>query len=92
MKGVYLLHFSSGLKHAHHYIGWSNDIDKRIQHHRDGSGARICAVAVAAGIELIKARVWEGKERDFERQLKRYHKSTLLCPICSAGAEKRMKQ
>lgn len=83
MTGIYLLHLSRPLKHARHYIGWSKYIDQRIEYHRHGSGARMCAVAVEQGIELIEARRWEGKGRDFERQLKNYKKTRLLCPICN---------
>ena len=92
MTGVYLIHFSTKLKHAGHYIGFANYIDKRISHHRHGTGAKICAAAIRDGIELIKARVWENADRTFERRLKNYKKTSLLCPICSGiKAEERMK-
>jgi predicted GIY-YIG superfamily endonuclease len=83
MTGVYLLHFSTPYKHAKHYIGWAKMIDKRIQHHQHGTGARLTAVVSEAGIELIKARVWEGKGKDFERKLKNQHKPQSFCPICN---------
>jgi predicted GIY-YIG superfamily endonuclease len=91
MTGVYLIHFSSPYKHARHYIGWAKMIDKRIQHHQHGTGARLCAVVVASGIELVKARVWEGKDKTFERKLKNYHSASDLCPICNPSATNRMK-
>lgn len=83
MTGVYLLHFSTPYKHAKHYIGWANKIDARINHHKHGTGARLCAVVVNAGIELITARVWEGKGKDFERKLKNQKKTSEFCPICN---------
>ena len=82
MTGVYLLHFSSPYKHARHYIGWAKHMDDRIQHHNQGTGARLCAVVVDAGIELIEARRWEGKGKDFERRLKNCKKPSRFCPIC----------
>lgn len=83
MTGVYLLHFSQPYKHAKHYIGWAKFIDERILHHIQGTGARLTQVVSDAGIELIKARVWEGKGKDFERRLKNQHKPQEFCPICN---------
>lgn len=92
MTGVYLLHFSSPYKHAAHYIGWAKKINARINHHKHGTGARLCAVAVNSGIDLITARVWEGKGKDFERRLKNQKKSAEFCPICNPkSAEKNMR-
>jgi predicted GIY-YIG superfamily endonuclease len=92
MKGVYLLHFSSPYKHAKHYIGYADYIDKRIQHHKHGTGARLCKVVSDAGIELIKARVWEGQDRTFERRLKNCKKPSDFCPLCNGDkANKRMR-
>lgn len=92
MTGVYLLHFSTPYKHAAHYIGWAKMVDARILDHTLGYGARLTQVVTDAGIQLIKARVWEGKDRYFERQLKKYHKTKLLCPICSGeSANNRMR-
>lgn len=89
---VYLIHFSSPLKHARHYIGWSNFIKQRIRHHRAGTGSKICKAAVENGIELIVAREWEGKDGNFERKLHNQKKASELCPICSGEkAYKRMK-
>jgi predicted GIY-YIG superfamily endonuclease len=83
MTGVYLIHFSSPYKHAKHYIGWASKLNKRIEHHKHGTGARLCAVVVNAGIELQLARVWEGKDKAFERKLKNQHKPQSFCPICN---------
>lgn len=92
MTGVYLLHFSSPYKHARHYIGWAKKIDARISHHKHGTGARLCAVVIDAGIELVTARIWEGKGKDFERRLKNQRKPSNFCPICNPqGASRNMK-
>jgi predicted GIY-YIG superfamily endonuclease len=92
MTGVYLIHFSTPYKHAKHYIGWAKKIDARISHHKHGTGARLCAVVVDSGAELITARVWEGKDKSFERKLKNQHKPQDFCPICSGEkANKRMR-
>ena len=83
MTGVYLIHFSEPYRHAKHYIGWSQKIAARFQHHQNGTGANLCAVAVARGIGLEIVRIWEGKGRDWERKVKNYKKTKLLCPVCN---------
>lgn len=88
---VYLLHLSSPLKHARHYIGWAKKLERRLLHHQNGTGARMLAACVTAGITFERVRVWEGKTRNFERQLKNHHKSQNLCPICNPTAPNRMK-
>lgn len=91
-QGVYLLHFSQPYKHAAHYIGFAKKMNTRIMHHRNGTGARLTQVAVEAGIELITARTWEGKGRDFERRLKNCKKPSRFCPFCTGEqAYRRMK-
>ena len=79
---VYLLHLSQPMSHARHYIGWANDLDARIAHHRDGTGARFTQVAVQRGIELLLARVWPDQDKAFERRLKNYKHPTTFCPMC----------
>lgn len=76
---VYLIHFHSKLHHAQHYLGWTNDLERRVQEHRDGAGSRLMEVA----------RVWPEGDRDLERRLKRWHKARTLCPICKAETKQR---
>jgi len=85
---VYLLHFSRPFGHAKHYVGVTRrEIDKRVDEHRRGQGARLCKLAVEAGIELILARVWINVPRDFELKLKNRGKAC-VCPICKAEKQK----
>lgn len=92
---VYLLHFSSPVAHARHYLGSSNDLERRLAEHRnpnDPNGARLPHVAVIRGADLIVARTWRGgrrKERNIKEAYK--HSFTTLCPLCSAGAGSRPK-
>jgi hypothetical protein len=93
---VYLLHLSQPMPRglsphgfrlwARHYIGWTGyPVSLRLQHHRNGTGARFCQVAAERGIALELARTWEGAGRDFERRLKRQKNAARLCPICRGG-------
>lgn len=80
---VYLLHFTTNYKHARHYLGYANHLDARVEHHRNGSGARLTQVIKLAGISFVVARVWPGEDRAFERRLKNQHNGPRLCPICN---------
>ena len=83
---VYLLHFNQpiapGRHTAQHYIGYADDLDRRIAQHRAGTGARLCEVAKERGISFVVARTWDG-DRKLERQLKNQKQGPRLCPICN---------
>ena len=80
---VYLIHFDQKLKHAGHYIGFANQVDKRLAHHKNGTGARILKVCNDLGITYGIVKVWEGKDRLFERKLKNSKNAPRLCPVCN---------
>lgn len=74
---VYLIRFSGALGTDRHraqfYLGWTPDgrLDERLEAHRAGRGARICAAAVARGYTLTVVRTWPGATRADERRFKR---------------------
>lgn len=81
---VYLLHFDSKISHAQHYLGFAEDVEKRIEQHRKGSDAKIVQAFTQRRIRLTLARIWKDGDRRFERYLKEKYKSAArLCPICS---------
>jgi len=84
---VYLLHFERPFRHARHYIGWTQHLEARLKHHAAGSGARLLAAVVAAGIGWVCARTWTDVDRHFERRLKNRHGAVRICPICAAEAK-----
>jgi hypothetical protein len=47
-----------------------------------GRGARLLAVAVAAGSHLVLVRLWVG-DRDDEQRRKRAHNAPRACPLCT---------
>lgn len=83
MRGVYLICFDSRLSHAKHYIGYANDIAKRIKRHRSNQGAKLLRALNLAGIAWHVVRVWKNKNREFERSLKNRKKSSFFCPMCN---------
>jgi predicted GIY-YIG superfamily endonuclease len=85
---IYLLHFERKLSHAGHYMGFTDDLDSRLERHRAGNGARLMEVVTQAGIEWKLVRTWPG-DRNFERRLKNRKDATKLCPICNEKAMSR---
>lgn len=92
--GVYLLAFFRDGRHvayggasprgrALHYLGWSENIRRRIGEHIAGEGSRLCRAARLAGYELRLVRVWSGRGRDFERSIKDAHNLARVCPLCA---------
>jgi predicted GIY-YIG superfamily endonuclease len=85
MNGVlYLIHFDEKLAHAQHYLGWTTNLDKRLEAHRTGNGGSLMKAVSAAGIEWRVVRTWVGT-RDDERRLKNWHKVREVCPSCCNG-------
>ena len=79
LQGCYLICLDQPYFHARHYVGFSDDIQRRIQTHRKGQGSPLLAAALAAGIDFRLVRVWPGADRHFERKLHNRHGSR-LCP------------
>jgi predicted GIY-YIG superfamily endonuclease len=79
---VYLIHLDKPYKHARHYLGWTNNLDARLEAHQAGHGARLMEVVKAAGITWRLARTWPGS-RDRERAIKNRHEAPRLCLECS---------
>jgi hypothetical protein len=82
---VYLLHLSQPYGHARHYTGFAGGgargLARRLAEHGSSHGARLLAVAQAAGISWELARTWPGS-RARERQLKRQGGASRRCPLC----------
>lgn len=86
MAYIYLLHFDRPISNRHttqHYLGYTDNLPKRISLHRRGRAANLPRVAAERGITFRVVRVWlAGKE--LERSLKQQYKnSPQLCPLCS---------
>jgi hypothetical protein len=79
LQGVYLIHLDEPYFHARHYVGYADDIARRVQTHRRGLGSPLLAAALATGIDFRVVRIWPGADRRFERKLHNRHGSR-LCP------------
>lgn len=88
---VYLIHLESPIAHAQHYIGWSQYLKQRVEHHRRGTGAKFLAEAARRGINFDVARKWKNPNRNFERKLKNQKNARRFCPHCRADREEEGK-
>jgi predicted GIY-YIG superfamily endonuclease len=80
---VYILHFSEPISgKAGHYTGFADNVEARLRHHQNGTGARLTAVAVERGVQMTLARTFSGADRFFERKLKNTKNIRRYCPIC----------
>jgi predicted GIY-YIG superfamily endonuclease len=92
MATIYLIHFAEAYKHARHYLGFTDDLDARLERHRAGSGARLMEVIKDADITWQVARTWQG-DRKLECQLKNGKRAPRLCAVCAGeAAYKRAKK
>jgi predicted GIY-YIG superfamily endonuclease len=79
---VYLIHLNTPYKHARHYLGSTNNLERRLQEHREGQGARLLQVVGQAGIPWSVVRTWADGGYELEKRLKSRHNAPKLCPIC----------
>ncbi len=79
---IYMLHFERPYRHARHYVGWTDDLLDRLDHHATGTGARLMAVIWHAGIGFTCVRICEGT-RHTERAIKDAHCTPRYCPACT---------
>ena len=90
---VYLIHFDRKISHAGHYLGYTANLQERIKLHRSGNGARLLRECKRLQIPWKVVRTWEFKDHDsantFERKLKKWKNSPLICPLCNPHANKR---
>jgi hypothetical protein len=91
ISGVYLVHLDEPYFHARHYVGYADDIARRIETHHKGRGSPLLAAATAAGIGWVVVQIWPGGDRRFERKLHNRHGSR-LCPEPECRAEQRRRR
>jgi hypothetical protein len=85
---VYLIHFEQPFHHARHYVGYTDNLQRRFNEHvhRKNSSPLLVA-ASAAGIAWRVAMIWPQAGRDLERLIKRTHHTARYCPECGAKIE-----
>jgi hypothetical protein len=76
-RTVYLIHLDRPLAHARHYLGSTDDLERRLHEHEQGNGSKMLAAVARAGIpwRLGRTKSWPQLlpgNRAWERRLKRY--------------------
>jgi hypothetical protein len=81
---TYLLHVDPPYRHARHYLGFaeSDHLADRLAQHGTSEGARLLAVAKAAGSSWRLVRTWPDSTRALERQIKNTRHVPYYCPEC----------
>lgn len=95
---VYLIHFDQSYSGRSHYLGWApsylgdssqhreDGFKRRIQKHRENSGAQILGNLNRANIDWKVVMVWTKQTIETEYLMKSWKKSKQLCPVCSPDA------
>lgn len=86
-RGLYLLHFEPRYEHAGHYLGYADDIARRVSEHMaaNGKASPLVRAALARGCTVTLARVWVFGGRKHERRLKNQGGLSRHCPTCRAS-------
>lgn len=85
---TYLIHLDTPIGRMQHYIGYTKEnsdaaLQRRMKAHRAGRGGRLLKTANRKGITWGPVRSWPKGTLAFEKNLKNFGNSRLLCPICS---------
>lgn len=70
---IYILELHRPMAHTKFYVGWTKSpatLERRIEHHRNGTGARFTAVASERGIGFEVVAIIPDGDRTLERQIK----------------------
>ena len=88
-SNIYLLHFTPPFRHAGHYLGYTSrdDVQERVAEHLAGRGAVLVKHAVAAGCEVLIAKIWTGVKKKTEKKIKG-RGLRVYCPLCSPTPRK----
>jgi hypothetical protein len=78
---VYLLHLDPPYKHAGHYLGSTDDLDRRLSEHGGPHGSPLLAAQKYAGGSWHLVRTWTGG-RNKESELKS-NNGKRYCPECT---------
>ena len=81
---VYIIHLARPLagSKSRHYVGFSTQVEKRLFHHRKGTGSHFLREANRQGIPYALVVVFAGTKRD-ERKLKNCKNTARYCPCCN---------
>lgn len=81
---VYIIHLARPLAGSknRHYVGFSTQVEKRLWHHRNGTGSHFLREANRQGIAYTLCVIFTGTKKD-ERSLKNCKNTARYCPCCN---------
>lgn len=83
---VYILHFNTPTGHAHHYVGSTSNVRRRLECHAGGFGARLTLESRLRGRPWELGALYQAKSpvaaRKLERELKNRKNTPCFCPMC----------
>ena len=95
---VYLLHFASPVNGKRHYVGFTQNLVKRLHDHSGGIlGCELTNTAVKNGIPVLLGKTWTGVAPEYEQKLKAEKNLKRHCSACNGApsmiiCEKTVKQ
>ncbi len=72
---------------ARHYVGYSDDIERRVELHSKRHGSPLLAAVLAASIDFWVVHTWPGTDHHFERKL--HVRRSRVCPEPECVPERR---
>lgn len=85
---VYLYHFDKPYYRAQHYLGSTQNLERRDQEHRSGHGSPLIRAALANGRTLTLIPLYPDEGRALERAIKWQKNSRRICPLCNQEAQR----
>jgi len=81
---VYILHFNEKFYHAQHYVGCTENMQRRTREHLHcyPCGSNLVRAVIKKGIEVVVAKVYPDGDRALEKKIKATKNTSKLCPIC----------
>jgi|SRR5690242_5011370 len=88
---VYIVHLARPLagSKSRHYVGFSTQVEKRLWHHRKGTGSHFLREANRQGIPYCLVVIFAGTKRD-ERRLKNCKNTARYCPCCATNKARKL--
>ena len=91
VDGLYVLHLEPPYLHAGHYLGWTDDVRRRVAEHLacGSKSSPLVRAAIDAGSAITLAAIWPGASRTEERRRKRCgHVGSRYCPVCRSSSSR----
>jgi predicted GIY-YIG superfamily endonuclease len=80
---VYIIHIREKIGRCQHYIGYTGNLERRINEHKNHNGSPLLREANRRGIIWDVVVEIPNGDRNTERRLKNHKKASDFCPVCN---------